>query len=90
MASLLGAELVLVEVVAWPPMVYGDGSAALGLDYGRQVADAETYLETTAQRLRKPGLTVRCRAEISQNVAAMVNSGSINVHASTRVAARYL
>ncbi|HLZ26845.1 MAG TPA: universal stress protein [Chloroflexota bacterium] len=71
-ATRLGAELLLVEVVAWPPRVYSDPVELLGYDLDEQVAAARTYLATVATRLRESGASVHWRIEVGPTPAATI------------------
>jgi nucleotide-binding universal stress UspA family protein len=68
-AVRLGAELLLVQVVEWPPYVLMDGGELLMLDPEELHAEAQDYLVPIAARL-KPGLgAVSCRVELGRPVA---------------------
>jgi len=72
LATRLDAELLLVEVVPWPPRVYCDPVELLGYDLEEQVAAAGRYLADVAARLRETGASVRCRVEVDPTPAATI------------------
>ena len=80
-ATRLDAELLLVEVVAWPPLVYSDPIELLAYDLDEQVAAARGYLADVATRLRESGASVRCRAEVGPTPAATIVQLARDEHA---------
>jgi nucleotide-binding universal stress UspA family protein len=74
LTGYLGGELLLMQVVQWPPVLYADGSELLAYDVEEQLADARTYLDAVAARLRVTGTNARVRAEIApQPMSAIAN-----------------
>jgi nucleotide-binding universal stress UspA family protein len=88
-ATRLDAELLLVEVVAWPPMVYSDPAEFLAYDLDEQVAAARRYLADVATRLKESGAHVRCRAEVGPTPAAMIVQLARDEHADLIVMATH-
>jgi nucleotide-binding universal stress UspA family protein len=80
-ATRLDAELLLVEVVAWPPLVYYDPVELLGYDLEEQVAAARGYLADVATRLHESGASVRCRVEVDPTPAATIVQLARDEHA---------
>lgn len=80
-ATRLDAELLLVEVVAWPPVVYSDPIELLAYDLDEQVAGARGYLANVATRLRERGASVRWRAEVGPTPAATIVQLARDEHA---------
>jgi nucleotide-binding universal stress UspA family protein len=72
LASRLEAELLLVEVVAWPPIVYSDPIELLPYDPEEEFAQARGYLADMAARLRGSGAGVRCHAGVGQTPAETI------------------
>ena len=72
LATTLDAEVVLAEVVAWPPLMYGDPIELLPYDPEEQLAEARGYLAAVAARLRESGARVRWRAEVGPTPAATI------------------
>ena len=50
-AGLLGAEIILMQVVFWPPLIYGDGAELMELDADKEVALANEYLHAHCRTL---------------------------------------
>jgi nucleotide-binding universal stress UspA family protein len=71
-ATRLEAELLLVEVVSWPPLVYSDPIELLPYDPEEQLAEARGYLGDVADRLRARGASVRWHADVGQTPAATI------------------
>jgi nucleotide-binding universal stress UspA family protein len=80
-ATRLDAELLLVEVVAWPPLVYSDPVELFAYDVDAQVAAARVYLAAVATSLRESGARVRWRAEVGQTPAATIVQLARDEHA---------
>ena len=72
LASCLGAELLLTQVVPWPPIVYGDPVELLPYEPEEQLAEARSYLDEVAARLRQSGARVRHREDVAQTPAAAI------------------
>ena len=72
LATRLDAELLLVEVVAWPPIIYSDPIELLPYDPEEQLAEVRTYLAHMAARLRKSGASVRWHADVGRTPAATI------------------
>jgi nucleotide-binding universal stress UspA family protein len=72
LATGLDAEVVLVEVVAWPPLVYSDPIELLPYDPEEQLAEARGYLADVATRLRNSGASVRCLADVGRAPAETI------------------
>jgi nucleotide-binding universal stress UspA family protein len=71
-AASLGAEIVLLQVVVWPPYVFGDGAEIITLDPEIDLDAARAYLAHVAKQLGPPNVTVRCRAETGRPVPAVI------------------
>jgi nucleotide-binding universal stress UspA family protein len=73
LAHRLRAELLLVQIVPWPPLVYGDGTALMVLDPEQMLGAARDYLAGIAARLQ-PTLehTIRVRAELGRPTPASI------------------
>jgi nucleotide-binding universal stress UspA family protein len=71
-ADRLRAELLLVEVVAWPPYSYIDGAEALALDPDEMVAESETYLAGVARRCNTDRTPVRYRALLGRPIPTTI------------------
>jgi nucleotide-binding universal stress UspA family protein len=61
-AARLGAELILLEVASWPPMIYGDGTEMTILDPDDNLRMALEYLDDVALRWRTDVTPIRTRA----------------------------
>jgi nucleotide-binding universal stress UspA family protein len=81
LATGLDAELVLAEVVTWPPLVYSDPIELLPYDPEEQLAEARGYLAAVATRLRESGACVRCRVEVGSTPAATIVQLARDEHA---------
>jgi nucleotide-binding universal stress UspA family protein len=71
-AASLAAEIVLLQVVVWPPYVFGDGAEIITLDPEIDLDAARAYLAEVAGRLGAPNVMVRCRAETGRPVPAVI------------------
>jgi nucleotide-binding universal stress UspA family protein len=72
LAGCLRAELLLVQVVPWPPIVYGDPVELLPHEPEEQLAEARSYLDELAARVRQTGVSVRHREDVGQTAAAAI------------------
>jgi len=72
LATGLDVELLLVEVVPWPPLVYSDPVELLPYDPEEQLEAARGYLSAVGARLRAAGATVRYQAEVGQTTAGTI------------------
>jgi nucleotide-binding universal stress UspA family protein len=72
LATGLDAELLLVDVVPWPPLVYSDPIELLPYDPEEQLAEARGYLADVATRLRNSGASVRCLADVGRTPAETI------------------
>ena len=76
LAAQVGSELVLVQVVPWPPYVIPDAAGIVTLEPEELLATAQSYLQDVAQRLKdchaptKP--SVRCKAVLRRSVATSI------------------
>lgn len=70
------AELVLVQVVPWPPYVFPDAAGIVTLQPEELLATAHSYLQDVAQRLEDSQdpteMRVHCRAVLRGSVAASI------------------
>jgi nucleotide-binding universal stress UspA family protein len=71
-AQRLNAELILLQVVLWPPYVSSDAAKLLQLDPAAMVATAEQYLNEVARRRRAETIQVRCRAVLGRPVPTII------------------
>jgi nucleotide-binding universal stress UspA family protein len=78
-ARRLQAELVLLQVVAWPPDLHGEPGVPLVFDPEAEHNLAQEYLAGVAARLRG---SVRCRAELARSPAAAIVQVAREEHAS--------
>jgi nucleotide-binding universal stress UspA family protein len=83
LARRLGAELVLVQIVLWPPLLYGDSSELMYIDPEQMLGAARDYLAEIATRLQ-PTLekTIRVRAELGRPTPAAIAGIADEEHAS--------
>jgi nucleotide-binding universal stress UspA family protein len=81
LATRLDADLLLVEVVAWPPQVYSDSIELTGYDLDEQLTAARAYLAATATRLRERCARVRWSAEVGSAPAATIVELARDEHA---------
>jgi len=65
-ASLFGAETILVQAVAWPPYVFGDGAEILACDSRVDLDEARAYLTEVTRRQNAPNTPVRWRVELGR------------------------
>jgi nucleotide-binding universal stress UspA family protein len=72
LATRLDAEVILAEVVTWPPLVYSDPIELLPYDPEEQLAEARGYLADVATRLRNTGASVRCLADVGRTPAETI------------------
>jgi nucleotide-binding universal stress UspA family protein len=72
LATGLDAEVILAEVVTWPPLVYSDPIELLPYDPEEQLAEARGYLADVATRLRNSGASVRCLADVGRKPAETI------------------
>jgi nucleotide-binding universal stress UspA family protein len=79
-AIRLQAELLLVQVVLWPPYTYGDGAELLVLDPNEMQAQAEQYLAEVAARWRTDKLMIRCRALLGRPIASTIAQVAAEEH----------
>jgi nucleotide-binding universal stress UspA family protein len=70
-ASRLSGEVILLQVVQWPPLGLSDGSELIELDPADQVDFARQYLNEVAARWRS-GAPMRCRAVVGRPVSRMI------------------
>jgi nucleotide-binding universal stress UspA family protein len=82
LAHRLSAELVLIQVVPWPPISYGDGSELMYIDPEPMLGVARDYLAQIAARLQ-PTLErpVRVRAELGRPTPAIIAEIADREHA---------
>jgi nucleotide-binding universal stress UspA family protein len=71
-AQRLEAELILLQVVLWPPYVSSDAAKLLVLDPDAMVATAEQYLDEVARRYRSETIQVRRRAVLGRPVPSTI------------------
>jgi nucleotide-binding universal stress UspA family protein len=71
-AGRLAAELLLVQVVPWPPYALVDGSELLMIDPEELHAEAEDYLVPIAARLKSGLPSVKCRVELGRPIADII------------------
>jgi nucleotide-binding universal stress UspA family protein len=72
LATRLNAEVVLTEVVTWPPLVYSDPVELMAGDIDAQVAAARRYLADVTTRLRQSGFSVRCLTGVGRTAAETI------------------
>jgi nucleotide-binding universal stress UspA family protein len=77
LSQTLGAELVLLQVVEWPPILYGDSPDLVAFDPQELATESETYLRQVAQRL--PG--ARYRVEIGRPVPSIIDRVAVQEQA---------
>jgi nucleotide-binding universal stress UspA family protein len=82
LARRLGAELVLVQIVLWPPLLYGDSSELMYIDPEQMLGAARDYLAGIAARVQ-PSLarTIRVRAELGRPTPAAIAGIADEEHA---------
>jgi nucleotide-binding universal stress UspA family protein len=66
LASAFGSEILLVELVPFPPYSLFDGGAMGAFEPERDLGDSENYLQQIARRLRSKGIQVRTLAELAK------------------------
>ena len=70
LATRIGAEVVLLQVVQWPPYtLYGDGAYVMALDVDQSLTEAQQYIGAVAKRLSVSH--VRCVVELGDLPAAI-------------------
>lgn len=84
LAKVLGAELLLLEVVPLPTYAfYHEGAMLAAFDPGEVIDESESYLDGVARRLREDGIYARTRVELAKpevaiaEVAAQEKAGLI-------------
>jgi nucleotide-binding universal stress UspA family protein len=77
LATLLRANVILLQVVDWPPVTLTpDNGARVGLPSEKERATRE-YLERAADPLRTSMVSVRVRAEVGRTPAAIVHLAEV-------------
>src|SRR5688572_25334715 len=71
-AAKLGAELILLRVAFWPPMIYADDAELMVLDPSEELRLAEDYLNDVAARWRSDATPVRVRALVGQQIPTLI------------------
>jgi nucleotide-binding universal stress UspA family protein len=79
-AERLRAELVLVQVVLWPPYTFGEGAELLVLDSDEMRVQAEQYLAQVAAQWRTDKLTIHCRALLGRPIASTIAQVAAEEH----------
>jgi nucleotide-binding universal stress UspA family protein len=79
-AERLHAELLLVQVVLWPPYTYADGAELLVLDPDEMLSAAEKYLADVAARWHTDEVMIRCRALLGRPIASTIARVALEEH----------
>jgi nucleotide-binding universal stress UspA family protein len=71
-AARLGAELILLQVVFWPPLIYGDGAELMMLDPEEDLRIAQEYVDDVAKRWRSDATPIRTRTMLGRPVPTAI------------------
>jgi nucleotide-binding universal stress UspA family protein len=71
-AERLGAELVLMQVVEWPPLPVADGAEFLTMNPDKLLAQSDEYLAGVVRCLRSEKTPIRCRSVLGPPVASTI------------------
>jgi nucleotide-binding universal stress UspA family protein len=80
LAQQLGAELILLNVVFWPPILYSDPLETLPYPPEDDLQAMQANLDDTAARVRKSGVVVRCRVDAGPSPAAIIARVGLTEH----------
>jgi nucleotide-binding universal stress UspA family protein len=74
LARALSAEILLVEIVPFPPYsLYDNGAAMTAFDLDKEIADSKSYLADVAAGLTSSGIQVRTCAELEHPAVAIAS-----------------
>jgi nucleotide-binding universal stress UspA family protein len=72
LARQLGAELTLLSVVFWPPILYSDPLETLPYPPEDDLQAMQAYLDGIAAKVRERGVVVRCLVDAGPTPAAII------------------